>query len=326
MEKELIAGIGDSGRRLDRILRRALPAAPLSLIHRLLRKGKITVNGIPGKGKDRISEGSRIGIPKETALFEYRTENSQSNLESAPAPFLKLPDLHILLEEAGLLILNKPAGLAVHGPGRNCLDALVLAYLRDKLPPSLSFKPGPLHRLDQISSGIIVFSRTLAGARAFSAMMKARNLRKTYLALTDGLAGKAVWEDALVRDKTLKKTLVVKEKQALAKSAKTKVFPLALHPDYSLIVLEIETGLTHQIRSQAAFHGHPLSGDRKYGGSPLKGGPFLHALSLGFPDRGLPIEIEELQGRTISAPLPGPFLRQIRKIFGKIPLPRPGQP
>jgi 23S rRNA pseudouridine955/2504/2580 synthase len=196
---------------------------------------------------------------------------------------------------------------------------MVRAYLRDKLPPSLSFRPGPLHRLDQVASGLIVFSTSLAGARAFSALMREQRLRKTYLALADGhIETEELWEDALFRDTEKRKTLAISGEQTSrgqTKPARTRVFPLAVHPEYSLITLEIETGRTHQIRAQAAFHGHPLAGDRKYGGSFQPGGLLLHAFSLGFPVEAP--ELEALCGETISAPLPKPFLRRIREIFGK---------
>jgi 23S rRNA pseudouridine955/2504/2580 synthase len=157
--------------------------------------------------------------------------------------------------------------------------------------------------------------------------MRERRLRKTYLALADGrIDGEEIWEEALVRDTVRGKTLAVTGDQPgvtagriRAKPARTRVFPLAFNSPYSLIALEIETGRTHQIRSQAAFHGHPLAGDRKYGGSFQRGGLLLHAFSLGFPAEGCPPELEEFRGETVNAPLPEPFVRRIREIFGKIP-------
>jgi 23S rRNA pseudouridine955/2504/2580 synthase len=219
--------------------------------------------------------------------------------------------------------VNKPAGLAVHRPDRRgdipCLDDQVRSYLRDKQSPSLSFRPGPLHRLDQVSSGLIVFSTSLAGARAFSVLMRERRLGKTYLALADGCIEKEeIWEDVLFRDTTGRKTLAVSgENRIRAKPARTRIFPLAVYAPYSLVALEIETGRTHQIRSQAAVHGHPLAGDRKYGGSFQSNGLLLHAFSLSFPVDGFPPELGELCGKTVSAPVPEPFLRRIREIFGK---------
>jgi 23S rRNA pseudouridine955/2504/2580 synthase len=242
--------------------------------------------------------------------------------------------LRIIWEGAGLLVLNKDAGIRVHGP--DSLDEQVRAFLREKLPASLSFRPGPLHRLDKPTSGILVFSASLEGARIFSALLRARLLGKRYLALVEGkLTVPAIWEETLVRDMRRKKTeasVSAPEPErgyGPAKPARTRVFPLAARGGYSLILLEIDTGRTHQIRSQAAFHGHPLAGDRKYGGGFLSGGFLLHAFSLEFPPK--PGETwgnkvwdavgwDELWGRKLWAELPGAFLTQIRRIFGeKIP-------
>jgi 23S rRNA pseudouridine955/2504/2580 synthase len=217
----------------------------------------------------------------------------------------------VLFEGAGLLILNKPPGLLVHG--RESLEELVRFYLEPRLAPSLSFKPGPLHRLDRPTSGILVFSTSLEGARRFSAMMRERKLRKEYLAIVDGIIeGEETWIDCLIRRREAKKTLVPKTPSESSREAVTRVRPLASAGRRTLILAEIETGRTHQIRAQAAARGHPLSGDRKYGGSPLPGGFRLHARALEFSAEtalpGLP--------RRIEAPLPEAFRRKIRELFG----------
>jgi len=284
---ELIAGENDKGRRLDRILRKALPDHPLPLIHRLLRQGQVLVNGKPARAQDRVDCGVSIRIP---------------SLKTAPkaAPCLRLPSPEILWQGSGLLAVNKPPGLAVHGPGS--LDEMVRSFLAEKLSPSLSFKPGPLHRLDKPSSGIVVFPTNIEGARLFSSLMRERRVRKTYLALVEGNVKKEeIWEDELVRDTEKKKTFVSPQHSAASKTAVTKIMPLASEGGYSLVMAEIATGRTHQIRAQAASHGHPLAGDTKYGGG--KGGFFLHAWKLEF--------LENL----IEAPLPETFRRKITTLF-----------
>jgi 23S rRNA pseudouridine955/2504/2580 synthase len=329
MGVELRAGDDDDGRRLDRILRKALPDLPLSGIHRLLRRKLVLVDGSPAQAAMRVRSGQLIRVKGPEMPESGKLPRDETRALPSGKP------LRIIWEGAGLLLLNKDAGVQVHGP--NSLDEQVRAFLRGKLPASLSFRPGPLHRLDKPASGILVFSVSLEGARIFSALLRARLLRKRYLALVEGkFTAPAVWEETLVRDTRRKKTeasVSPPPEQARgygpAKPARTRVFPLAAGGGYSLILLEIETGRTHQIRSQAAFHGHPLAGDRKYGGGFLPGGFLLHAFSLEFPPK--PGETrengtwnaagwDEVWGKKFYAELPGAFLTRIRRIFGeKIP-------
>ncbi|MDR1863201.1 MAG: RNA pseudouridine synthase [Treponema sp.] len=291
----------DDGRRLDRVLRKALPDLPLSALHRLLRKRRVLLDGKPEGAAARVRAGQVIDIPVPAAR---PAPPSAASGAAGPLP-------PVLFEGAGLLILNKPPGLLVHG--RESLEELVRFYLEPRLAPSLSFKPGPLHRLDRPTSGILVFSTSLEGARRFSAMMRERKLRKEYLAIVDGIIeGEETWIDCLIRRREAKKTLVPKTPSESSREAVTRVRPLASAGRRTLILAEIETGRTHQIRAQAAARGHPLSGDRKYGGSPLPGGFRLHARALEFSAEtalpGLP--------RRIEAPLPEAFRRKIRELFG----------
>ncbi|MDR1307218.1 MAG: RluA family pseudouridine synthase [Treponema sp.] len=356
----LTARTDDDNRRLDRILRKALPELPLSALHRLLRKGLVRVNGRSARGEDRIQEGAEIYIdaihlntlhlntlpgelkriqPKTRPFFAgFAGEEDLKRMRfksRRPVPAIGPKtgiNLDILWEGAGLLILNKPAGLAVHGesPDRNrrrgtapdTLERRVRAYLTGRLPESLSFKPGPLHRLDKPTSGVIVFSESLEGARRFSALLRGGKIRKRYLALLDGeLAGDEVWEDMLLRDTAARKTRIVPaaaEPADGARPALTGVTPLARAREgsraWTLARLETGTGRTHQIRAQAARRGHALSGDRKYGGLPIPAaGPgfFLHAAELELPEAFVPL---------IRAPLPEAFRRVLKSIFGKTTL------
>ncbi|MDR0597073.1 MAG: RluA family pseudouridine synthase [Treponema sp.] len=315
----LTAAAGDEGRRLDRILRKALPDMPLSAIHSLLRKGRVLVDGVPEKGACRVRAGAAIQIPFDGGGTGVSGEKRRA-LNGAPNS--DLPELQILWEDADFLVLNKPAGLAVHGSvagSTESLETLARAYLAPKLPPSLSFKPGPLHRLDKPTSGIIFFSKSLDGARSFSALLRERRVHKTYLALLEGaLRGDETWEDVLVRDRELGKSFASRGGVPASggdapREALTRVCPLAASGTgaVTLARLEIDTGRTHQIRVQAAAHGHPLAGDRKYGGAPQKGGFLLHARSLELPGQTLPG-----LPRRLDAPLPEYFRKRIEGLFG----------
>ena len=293
-EIQLKTGQDDQGRRLDRILRKALPDYPLSLIHRLLRQGLVSVNGKPEKNPGKqVDLDTIIGIKLKFTVVNHKKNKVYIDENSLPP---------ILFRGSGIIIFNKPSGVKVHGP--KSLDSLVKNWLSEKLPASLSFKPGPLHRLDMPSSGAIAFSESLKGAQLFTALLKGQKIKKTYLAIVEGkLTEPAVWKDELVHDKPLKKTFVADGKDAI-----TSVKPFAFSDEYSLVELQIKTGRTHQIRAQAAFHGHPLAGDLKYGGKHFSSF-FLHAWKLEFPeqDYGFPKEI--------IAPLPEQFQKKINSLF-----------
>ena len=336
----LTAHNDDAGRRLDRILRKALPDIPLSALHRLLRKGRILVNGKPAKGEERIPAGALIELPFE----ETEAQNKQYKLALENQPESKKPAaIDILWEGEGLLIVNKPVGLAIHGGNSSPdnLESRVRVYLEGKLPPSLSFKPGPLHRLDKPASGVVVFACNLEAARWFSALLCERKIRKSYLAILEGELKKSeTWEDALTRDTNVQKTFVSgsgtirtpgidRNASPNKKYAHTGITPLAWAKkngvDYTLARLEITTGRTHQIRAQAAHHGYPLAGDSKYGVldksiSPGKRvwpgkGFFLHASELELPNEP---GINPKVPRIIKAPLPEQFAMTIMKLFGTI--------
>ena len=321
--RALKTGPDDAGRRLDRVLRKALPDHPLSLIHRLLRQGKVRLNGNPASPADRVPLGAVIqvviregsgewGVGNGERDSNYQNITREQNRSSNNNPYSLLPTPHslILWRGAGIIVFNKPPGLATHG--EDSLDTLVNAWLGDKLPPSLSFKPGPLHRLDKPTSGAVAFSETIEGARLFSRLLREHKAAKTYLAVVEGrMSGEAVWQDELARDTNAGKTFAAESpgaKFTAGKHALTAVKALASDGSHTLIEARIVTGRTHQIRAQAAARGHPLAGDRKYGGHG-SGGFFLHAwkLDLGGYIADFP--------RPLIAPLPSPFQSRISALF-----------
>jgi len=364
---ELTAAKDDHGRRLDRIIRKALPDYPLSLIHRLLRQKKILVDNKPATPNHRIEQGMVIKIIAPVTHIHEQVNRDLVNHkktkvnEKNPCLLPSTSSLHsslslgapvpILWQGSGIIIFNKPQGLSTHGP--DSLDSMVNAWLAGggggPLPCSLSFKPGPLHRLDKPTSGAIAFSQTLEGAKLFSALLREHKLEKIYLAIVEGSIekekgsgirdlgsgdeeskriayGEIIWRDTLEHDKIKRKSFVktaplppVPSPQSLVPSPKeaiTIVKTLASNGKYSLIEARIKTGRHHQIRAQASSHGHPLACDIKYGGHTLPGsgktragGYFLHAWKIRF------IECPDGLPQEIIAPIPEAFQSQIEALF-----------
>jgi len=295
-------GSDDDGRRLDRILRKYLPGLPLSALHRLLRKGAIRLDGQKADASDRVREGTELSLPEMKNAIKTDASGSNEGLSS---------ELKVVFENEHLLIINKEAGTLTHGD--NGLDRSVLAYLTGKLSPSLSFIPGPLHRLDRGTSGLIAFSRSIEGARQFSSAIAGRRIGKLYLAVLEGkLITTECWEDTIERDE-IKKTSSVSRRES-GRRAFTEAIPLAHDGETTLTLIKLGTGLTHQIRVQAASHGHPLFGDRKYGGKAFSGGFFLHAYELS--DASDPPETN-LMPLLLTAPPPTRFVDFILRRYGK---------
>lgn len=294
----------DSGRRLDRIVRRFLPGLPLSSIYRLIRKGLVRIDGKRSAPDSAVAEGAVIWVarlPELEGAKETPVAAPDGTGSEGADPSIK-PD--ILFESADVLVLDKPVGIAVHGKGG--LDTLIPQSRAAR--ESLSFRSGPLHRLDRGTSGIIVFSKTLQGAHWFTRRIAAHECGKHYLGILSGrLEGSVEWYDESTDGKPM---ITFAEPLAFAKSG----------PARTLARFRIVTGRKHQIRFQCARHHVPLEGDTRYNAaaSPAEGGYFLHAWKLAFGPG------ERLEGlpESITAPLPERFSARVSSLFGKDALAR----
>lgn len=327
-------GEDDLNRRLDRVARKVFNGMTLGEIYKALRLRRITVNGKAAGASYRLEPGDTLEYHPELKRFAERGlpsgspappgEKSPGDKRSGQEPRNPLPEDWLLLETEDLLLLNKPPGLLVHGPGS--LESLVRDYLRGRIGDSLSFRPGPLHRLDRNTSGIIAFGKSLRGAREFSRLMAGGQIRKTYLGILSGeLKDEQLWEDHLLRAE--KVTRVIGAAGGKTKTASTLCRPVLAAGGHTLCVFSIYTGRTHQIRAQAAGRGFPLAGDRKYAGpggskSPGPRGYQLHAWRLRLPaselfPRGLDLPAEPPEGffRAAEGLFPGKPLRKIIKEY-----------
>ncbi len=315
--RDFTCGKDDDGRRLDRILRIFLKDKSLGQIYKLIRKGLIKVNHNKTKPELHIKEGDLISIA--SFLLENTDGYDNPDIKKSASPS---GDLQIVFQNQHLLVINKPYGRSVHGSEKDSasgLDKEVLFYYEKNIKASkeasLAFRPGPLHRLDRNTSGLLVFSLSLEGAKWFSDSIKNHTVQKKYLGLAEGkLEQSEIWEDSIKDSEQNAENsegfyTVTRAQTDEGKKAVTIAKPLAYvlldKREFTLVEYTIKTGRKHQIRLQSQLHKHPLAGDKAYGGKgcgELKREYYLHAYSLSFPkDNPLELPLE------VKSPLPKDF-------------------
>lgn len=309
---EFTAGNDDNDRRLDKILRKIAGQKNLSGIYKAIRKGLVRLNGKKTDFSEKVFTGDKIKIASfllenETSIKKSEKSPEKSNTDKKEYK----PDFQIIFENKDILVVNKPYDITVQGSD-DSLNKKVLEYYKAsrKSSGSLAFSPGPLHRLDRKTTGLLVFSMSLDGARWFSKNISEHTITKIYLAVVQGnLLKTERWNDFIKKDsseknKGFKTVEISKEKAedfAESKEAVTEAKPLKYFKisgiECTLVQFHIFTGRTHQIRAQSAFHGFPLFGDTAYGGKKTNAEQdfFLHASELVFPEErlsGIPEKLE----------------------------------
>ncbi len=243
-----------AGQRIDNFLLARLKGVPKSRIYRILRRGEVRVNRGRAKPEYRVRAGDEVRIPP------LRTA------ESVPAPspgkgVLERLDAAVLFEDERLLVLNKPAGIAVHGGSG--LSYGVIEALRVLRPQARFLELG--HRLDRDTSGCLVIAKRRSALRAFQERLRSGAVDKRYLALVQGAWPGAHEERAPLRKNVLSSGERVVRVAADGKSALTRFRAVTVYGDATLVEAELVTGRTHQVRVHTAHAGHPIAGDGKYG-------------------------------------------------------------
>ena len=281
MQRVTTVSAGQAPRRLDVFVSTQTAHLSRAAAQRWIDGGLISVNGRPAKPARLIRPGDVI-----TCHVPVREPPAVE-----PEPLA----LHVLHEDAELLVVDKPAGLVMHpGPGHwtgTLLNALVHHVgHRDGAEPrgggdGRRLRPGLVHRLDKGTSGVLVIAKTDAAHRDLSRQFRAHSVHRVYLALVAGAVRRGGLIDrALGRDTRDRRQ--VSARSAAPRRAVTE-FRVAerLGPEATLVEARPRTGRMHQIRVHLASIGHAVLGDASYGAGPTDptlGRPMLHAAVLGF--------------------------------------------
>lgn len=243
-----------AGQRIDNFLITYLKGVPRSRIYRLVRSGELRVN------KKRVDVSYRLQAEDIVRLPPIRLASTTEPLK-ASANLMQTLESRILYDDDDLLILNKPAGIAVHGGSGISLG--VIETLR-QLYPKKNLEL--VHRLDRDTSGCLMIAKKNSALRELHQAMRAHEISKSYLLLVKGH-----WPKRLQRiDQPLHKNQLQSGERMVfvadhGKPACTHFQLQTCFAETSLVQARLETGRTHQIRVHATFAQHPLAGDEKYG-------------------------------------------------------------
>jgi len=280
-----------AAQRIDNFLLRHLKGVPKSHVYRVLRSGEVRVNSGRVKPEYRLQLGDRVRVPP-------------IRMSQITKPAAKPLEFEVIYEDAALLVVNKPAGVAVHGGSGVSFG--VIESLRASRPQAKVLELA--HRLDRDTSGLLIVAKKRSALVELHRMLRDGEIEKVYLTVAKGH-----WEGKArdLRDSLHKYVNAKGERRVSVKeggmSAVTRVRRLQASKGFSVLEVRLMTGRTHQIRVHLSHAGHPVLGDDKYGDFELnhrlkKEGVvrlFLHASRLAFAH---PLTKEPIE---LQAPLPG---------------------
>jgi 23S rRNA pseudouridine1911/1915/1917 synthase len=316
---EFVVAESEAGQRLDQRIASRFSSISRTRVQELIASGLVLVNSRAAKGSHRLRGGERIQIQIQPR------PPLRAEAESIP--------LDILYEDVDVIAVNKPAGMTVHagaGVSRGTLVNALLGRGQSLAQRADALRPGIVHRLDKDTSGILLVAKNDAAHAKLSESFRQRQVKKTYIALVQGLLKQdhGTIDFARARDPKRRVRMTARRSLVLgnAREARTDWRALARINSTTLVEIQLHTGRTHQIRVHFSALRHPVVGDTLYGAAAQLrigkvslaslGRNFLHAAKLGFtqPCTGEWIELR--------APLPQnlrDFLQQLAGAAGESP-------
>lgn len=290
------------GQRLDNFLSARLKGLPRSVVYRIIRTGQVRVNGGRAKPATRLKAGDTVRIPP-VSLRQNKTGD-------IPPAVLQLLNRSICYEAHGVMVINKPAGMAVHGGSG--LNWGVVDVVR-KMRPDLSVDL--VHRLDRDTSGCLVLALDGDALRDLNTQIINDQFEKRYLCLLDGKLKQALVEVKEPIGQFERSGQKFMRVDPDGKTAQTTFRLIQNYAAYSFAEAQLHTGRTHQIRVHAAHLGLPLAADDRYSPAPRQKfwkaqglrRMFLHAHQVNF-------QTADGERQLVSAPLPDELGQLLEKL------------
>lgn len=260
-----------SGMRLDAFLAVNVPQCSRRTAQRVIAAGDVRVNGRRARKAHRVAAGDAVELPDTL----YESSQLQAN------PQLDVP---VLYEDVVLVAIDKPAGMPSHAlraeESDTAANFLLARYPELSGVAATDREAGIVHRLDTDTSGVLLAARTVAAYRALRQQFSAHQVGKEYEAIVhDDVAARGVVRSPIAHDRhNRRKMRVCAGSVAGSRQAVTHYRPLERFGAYTLLAVEIPTGVTHQIRVHLASLGYPVVGDRLYGGQRCAHDPPRHLL------------------------------------------------
>ena len=273
--REINVTKNEAGLKLKKVCMKYLSLAPASFIYKMLRKKNIVLNDKKADGNEILLAGDVIKLYLSDETIEKFRVSSIVDKNNNDNPKIKrIPQLDIVYEDENYIFCNKGVNILSQKakPEDYSINEMILDYLLDKgdiTEESLqTFHPSICNRLDRNTSGIIMAAKTPHGAHYLSDVLKNRTVKKYYVAMVAGMADlDGDYTAYLLKDETTNKVTISKVKMNDAKAIETNINILDYNPkaDVTLLMIELKTGKSHQIRAHLSSLGYPILGDIKYG-------------------------------------------------------------